>query len=378
MATREPRLTNHEPPRRRRHLLGLPVTCVVPHFLLLAAILLAAGCTTVPRERAEPAPGASTVMEEVDSLAFLAWQPPSFERNYRFGPDDVVEITIFQLLELNTSTTVTARISEEGYVALPILGNVMAQGLTTRELEREIASLLEEGFLVDPQVSVLVKEYRSRSVLVFGAVARPGIYRIRKNESTILDVLSQSGGATERAGDWLYVLRNRKEETASPRQSATEGKSEMANVPETETIQIDLRRLLQTGDQTLNIAIKHGDVINLPPAEQGYFFASGAVVKPGIYPLRREISVLQGLAVVGGLARRANPRNVQIIRGCGTPDEERITVNVAKLAQGKRDKDVFLQPGDLLVVSRQPLAGVGDFFERIFSFGVGATYNLAQ
>lgn len=319
-------------------------------------------------------------------MTFPAWQPPSFERNYRLGPGDVVEITIFQLLELNTSTTVTARVSEEGYVTLPLLGNVKAQGLTAQELERELARLLEEGYLVDPQVSVFVKEYRSRSVLVFGAVTRPGVYRLSKNESTVLDLLSQAGGIKPEAGDWLYVLRSKGSVAASvatnprPHESEAATKKTWVKMPETETIQIDLRRLLETADQSLNIAIKHGDVINVPLAEQGFFFASGAVMKPGIYPLRRKISVLQGLAVVGGLSRRANPRNVQIIRGSGTPQEKRIKVNVAELARGKKKKqeDIFLQPGDLLVVSRQPLAGTADFFERIFSFGVGASYNLAQ
>jgi len=348
---------------------------------LLVAILFVAGCTTAREERAELVYGAPFTVgqeEEVSAAVLTTWQAPSFERNYHLGPSDVIEISIFQLLQLNTNTTVTTPISEEGYVTLPLLGNVKAQGLTAQELEREIACLLEEGYLVDSQVSVVVKEHRSQSVLIFGAVARPGIYRLTKDENRVLDLLSQAGGVKPEAGDWLYVLRPGKEELARQPET-TEGKTAVVKMPETQTIQVDLRRLLETGDQSLNIAIKHGDVVNVPPAEQGFFFASGAVMKPGIYPLRRKISVLQGLAVVGGLSRRANPRNVQIIRGSGTPQEERIKVNVAELARGKKqEKEVFLQSGDLLVVYRQPLAGVADFFEHIFSLGVGASYNLAQ
>jgi len=364
---------------RKLYIFRPNVTRAMLLFLFVAAVFLVAGCAAARGKRQEGVTGTHGPKEQGDASATMleSWQPPSFERNYSLGPGDVVEITIFQLLELNTSTTVTTRISEEGYVTLPVLGSVMARELSARELEREIARLLERDYLVDPQVSVLIKEHRSRSVLVFGAVADPGIYRISSNESRVLGLLSQAGGIKPEAGDWLYVLR-RKEGMVSPRPLSAKEKAGVASRPETETIQIDLRRLLETGETRLNIVIKHGDVINVPAAEQGYFFASGAVMKPGIYPLRRQISVLQGLAVVGGFSRRANPRNVQIIRDSGTPQEERIKVNVAKLAQGKKEEDVFLQPGDLLIVSRAPLAGVADFFEHILSFGVGASYNLAQ
>jgi polysaccharide export outer membrane protein len=346
-------------------------------LLFIATTVLVAGCAAARGKREEGALAPSK--EEAASAGLLDdWQPPTFESNYRLGPGDVVEIAIFQLLELNTNTTVTLRISEEGYVTLPVLGNVRARELTAQELEREIAHLLEKGFLVDPQVSVMVKEYRSRSVLVFGAVGSPGIHRISQNESTVLSLLSQAGGVKSEAGDWLYVLRAREKETGNPHPK-NEGKAEAGNPSDSETTRIDLRRLLETGDQSLNIAIKHGDVINVPPAEQGYFFASGAVMKPGIYPLRGRISVLQGLAVAGGLARRANPRNVEIIRGSGTPREEKIILDISELSRGKKqDKDVCLWPGDLLVVHRVPLAATADFLERIFSFGVSATYDVSK
>ena len=91
---------------------------------------------------------------------------------YRVGPQDLIEISVFQVPELNR----TVRVNTTGQVSLPLIGTMQAGGLTIQELETAIAGKLEAKFLQNPQVSAFVKEYTSQRVTMEGAVMKPGIY----------------------------------------------------------------------------------------------------------------------------------------------------------------------------------------------------------
>src|SRR5712675_891428 len=99
-------------------------------------------------------------------------KPPDAE--YRLGAGDLIEIAVFGV----DSFRHTLRINASGVVKLPLLEPVMAAGLTPIELEQQLALLLSKDVIRNPQVSVFVKEYRSQSVYVLGAVRNPGQYQI--------------------------------------------------------------------------------------------------------------------------------------------------------------------------------------------------------
>ncbi len=99
------------------------------------------------------------------------------------------------------------RVSEQGEVMLPLLGNVRATGRTPRELQKEIEKRLGAKYLTDPQVNVSIREYKSKKVAVLGAVARPGVYRLTRHQSTLLQMLGLAGGPTEKAGRTLFLVR---------------------------------------------------------------------------------------------------------------------------------------------------------------------------
>jgi len=90
-------------------------------------------------------------------------------RDYRIGPEDLLEISVFEVDNLSR----TVRVSLKGNISLPLLGTLRVKGLTTGELEREIRDLLTEKYLQDPQVTVFIEEYRSQRVSVVGAVKHP-------------------------------------------------------------------------------------------------------------------------------------------------------------------------------------------------------------
>ncbi|WP_374605578.1 polysaccharide biosynthesis/export family protein [Arenimonas sp.] len=122
---------------------------------------------------------------------------------YRVGAQDLLEISVFQVEELNR----TVRVNSNGQITLPLVGMVQAGGKTVQELEAEIAGKLDESFLQNPQVSVFVTEFTSQRVTLEGAIKKPGIYPIT-GKTSLLQAIAQAEGVTELANlDGVVVFR---------------------------------------------------------------------------------------------------------------------------------------------------------------------------
>ncbi len=112
---------------------------------------------------------------------------------YRLGPADSVQVTIFRQPDMSGPFTIDG----QGFLALPLVGEFKAGGLTTRELEDQIEERLKKDqFLVSPQVNVELKTYRSFYVL--GEVNKPGSYEYRDG-ITLTNGVALAGGYTYRA-----------------------------------------------------------------------------------------------------------------------------------------------------------------------------------
>jgi len=85
---------------------------------------------------------------------------------YKIGPQDLLEIAVFGLDEMNK----TVRVSEDGNITLPLLGEIEVKDLTKSQLEQRLARLLEEKYLQNPQVTIFIREYQSKRVSILGAV----------------------------------------------------------------------------------------------------------------------------------------------------------------------------------------------------------------
>jgi len=112
---------------------------------------------------------------------------------FRLGPDDVLEVSVYQEKEL--STTVPVR--PDGKISIPLIGELPASGKTATELQKEIAQKYAQ-YITEPAVTVVVKEVNSPKVSVLGEVKNPGVYKI-KNRATVLDVIAMAGGWTDYA-----------------------------------------------------------------------------------------------------------------------------------------------------------------------------------
>jgi polysaccharide biosynthesis/export protein len=114
---------------------------------------------------------------------------PYSQRDYRIGPEDLLEIQVFGVDQL----TRTVRVNARGMISLPLVGNLELGGLTAQQAEALIVARLAESFLQDPQVSLFIKEYTSQRVTIEGAVNKPGVYPLR-GPTTLLQSLAVAGG----------------------------------------------------------------------------------------------------------------------------------------------------------------------------------------
>ena len=110
-------------------------------------------------------------------------------KDYRIGPEDLLEIQVFGVEQLSR----TVRVNSRGLVSLPLIGVIEVAGMTAQEAESSIAQKLSASYLQNPQVSLFIKEFTSQRVTIEGAVNKPGIYPLR-GPTTLLSTLALAGG----------------------------------------------------------------------------------------------------------------------------------------------------------------------------------------
>jgi polysaccharide export outer membrane protein len=281
------------------------------------------------------------------------------QRDYKIGPQDLLEISVFEVEKLNK----TVRVSSQGNVNLPLIGVLKVKGLTPEELEKEIRSLLAEKYLQDPHVNVLIKEFRNQQISVMGAVKNPGVFDVTGGK-TILDMLAIAGGLREDAGQLLFLLRSPREEEISQK-----GKREFDRRPE--TFVIDLEGLLVEGNLKLNVSLLHGDVINVPVS--GKVFVGGQVRSPGGFTRGKTMTLGQAIIQAGGLKFEARASETRLIRysekGTG---KEVLSFDVYAIQKGK-EKDPYLKDNDIIFVPSSVVKSLLGTVKDVFSasFGIG-------
>lgn len=254
-------------------------------------------------------------------------QPPE----YRVGVKDVLRITVFGQDDLTRSVTV----APDGTLPFPLIGAIPAAGLTAGQLETRLKELLGRDYLVDPQVSVSVQEYRSQRVFVLGEVDKPGAYPLT-GQVTLVDILSQAGGPGKAAGRQLLVIRGAK--TEGPSAPGASGST---------TIRVTLKRLLE-GDRAENVVLQSGDTIFIPKTTS--VFVLGEVVKPGAYTLEKDTSPLEAITLAGGLTDSAASSGVKLLRKRDAGAQETIELDLT--GADPRAREIFLAEGDTLLVPR--------------------------
>ncbi len=238
-----------------------------------------------------------------------------FTQEYRVGPKDLLEISVFGADELSR----TVRVSEDGKVSLPLLGEVLVDGLTKSELEKKLADLLGEKYVQNPQVTVFIREYQSKRVSVLGAVEKPGPYQLLGRQ-TLMQIVSEAGGLTRDAGSDIIIIRQLPDGTST-------------------SLRISIDDLFLKGDAKLNVPLEAGDIVNIPVDKLVAVYVFGQVKNPGALQVKKSAmpTLLQAIAQAGGFTDRAARGGVVIKRKDETGKEKEIKVNARSILNNKTE-----------------------------------------
>ena len=224
-------------------------------------------------------------------------------QDYILGPRDVLKITVYDHKDLETKV----RVSEDGNITFPLLGEIPVAGLTVQKLERKITALLTNGYIVNPHVSVFVEEFRV-VVYVTGEVKNPGSYPFGDG-MTVIRAITLAGGLTDKAAEGKITVRRK-----------GEGPKEV-------TLPVGM------GDP-----VRPDDVLQV--SEKRWVYVTGEVKKPGSYLYDDQMTILKAITLAGGLTDKAAPGRTQIIR---KTDGKETTIRV-KMEESTQPEDVIVVP----------------------------------
>lgn len=227
--------------------------------------------------------------------------------DYVLGADDALRIMVYGYDDLKTET----RVSTDGRISFPLVGEVSVAGKTTFEVEHELARLLKSGgFIIDPQVTVMVTEYKSQQISILGQVQKPGRYGL-ESANTLVDVIAMAGGVTEQ-GDERAVIAHRNSGSVTKQE-------------------VNLRELLEMSKKTELLPVQQGDIIYVPKAPMFYIY--GEVQRPGSYRIEPKLTVAQALSLGGGLTTRGTERGIIVKRTTEKAGVQNIEVKLTDLIQ---------------------------------------------
>lgn len=221
---------------------------------------------------------------------------PAAAQDVDLKPGDVVRVSVYGQDDLET----TVRISQDGNISFPLIGEVSLQGLSVRAAEQRLEQRLAGGqFVTNPQVTIFVEERFSTTgelVTVLGAVNRPGRFEVsslsNEGAESVVGVLAMAGGVSENAADYILLAKNDSGGSAN--------------------LRIDLNALIRAGDLSHNHPVAGGDILLVPRME--VVFVYGAVASPGRFRLEPGMTVRQAISVSGGLTERGTEKGLSVRR----------------------------------------------------------------
>ncbi len=379
--------------------LGALVGCLVPTALQVLLVLA-------------PSSSAQQVVLETpqqvnDRIRSLSASARVMPHDYIIGNGDLLELEVFDVKELSR----LVRVSQTGSIGIPLVPvRLHVAGLTEVQAEQKISEVLESNGLVShAEVSLTVKERKSKPITVVGAVGHAMVYQADR-PVTLLEVLAEAGGVANDAGDTVIVNRPTQETPSDPSEppaigpedpataatskgpahegspqqtasSTTAVSNASANPPApvdpprlNNTITINLSELMESGDATNNIILQAGDIVTVP--HSGIVYVLGAVSRPGGFVLandRGQLTTLKILALAGGLSPTAKRDHAVIVRKDNQGQQHEVAVDLKKVME-RQAEDVQLQPSDILYV---PNSAGRQAMVRALEFGIALGSGVA-
>ena len=306
--------------------------------------------------------------------------------DYRIGPRDVLEIEVEDAPELSGVFEVNSR----GTIPMRYLKVVAVEGKTSEEVAKLIADGLRGAYLKDPQVSISIKEYNSKSFFIQGSVRTPGVYRM-ESRASLFKLINLAGGLADNHGSIAFIVRELKPGAATKAATEPAGQPAAAIAASTPRAAVDSTVQqtsaagsspadaagghpkaegledyemtpvniagLQSGHLEQNVMLRPGDLVIIPKGDT--FFIAGEVIQPGEYALKPGTSVRQAISLARGFQFKASKGNCKIFRqDLATGQMKEISVDAGAIMDGKKP-DIPLMAADILQVPGSRARSIG-------------------
>jgi polysaccharide export outer membrane protein len=312
-----------------------------------------------PQTQAIPRPQSAQPAPQAAPQAQPRMPEEAASADYQIGPQDILRVTVYGHEDL----TQTVLVQPDGTFTFPLIGRVKASDNTPAELEKKIVTLLAKGFIRNPQVTVVVQEFRSKTVYVVGEVQRPGPYPLA-GHTMLVEVLAKAG-PTPNAGAEVVIVRPPKGSAvngpilptevvgtdgggktaagggaaAMPATASSTAASGAPSSPQAQVFRVAVGQI-QEGHLDQNIALEPNDTVFVPQAPK--VFVTGEVRNAGAYGWFPGLTARQLISLAGGLTPDGSDGRLKVVR----------QVNGQSKEQGIK-LDAAIQPGDTLVVRRR-------------------------
>jgi polysaccharide biosynthesis/export protein len=339
-------------------------------LLIMAFSLTAlAACTGIsPRPPEAPGPAADFQVaappraQSFASPEMIQSVTPRSPYRYQLGPGDILDVAVWKRPEVSADNIV---IGPDGTVAVPRIGIVDVRNRSLEQVQAEITTRLAVLY-EKPEVTVTIRQFHNNKAFVLGRVAKPGVVNF-PGEGTLLEALALAGG-----------LPFHGKETFLTKCAIIRGRDTV--------IWIDLMDLLNNGNMALNARIRNNDVIFIPEAEDETAFVMGEVATPGPVQLKRGLSLVKAVMLVGGLTADANPEKVYILRQYGDEGEVRQVDLRHMLERGDFSDNYALRPNDIVFVGPTGMRQFNYALEQLLpalrvlnlTTGTGEAFGLMQ
>ncbi len=286
----------------------LPTAAASVAFVVLAALATVAHAQAPTARLAVVAPSTAQPVAAQPAPAPAPQEQAARASLEAVGAGDMLRINVFRNPDLATE----ARVTEQGTILFPLIGDVPVTGLTPQQVGSRIAEQLRAGkFVVNPEVSVSLFQVNSRQVSVLGNVNKPGRYPIDAMNSKLTDFLAAAGGVAGPGSDIVTIVSSR------------DGQSTKTDV--------DLAQMFRAGNLANNVTLQANDTLFVHRAPMVYVY--GEVQKSGAYRLEPNMTVMQAIAMGGGLTVRGTERGVRIHRRTDSGAVKKIDVSLTDAVQ---------------------------------------------
>jgi len=313
--------------------------------------------------------GAISLKVDADSLI----RAKTHTGHYCVVPGDLLLLEMPTLLRVNTADIAkwfdpstrqntlepyAYRVADDGTITLPMIDRIQVAGKTVTQIEALIVQTFYPKYVKQlPSVVCSVKEYQTQHVSVVGGVAKPGIYELKGNETSLVAALMKSGGITEegasvitiRHAESLDVNLLPNENADDPNSNWIIGESQTPSVRQ-KTLVLPVRNL---NVPFTDVPLYDGDMVEVSKLDPEVFTVLGLAVSPGAFPYPPDatFTLAQALAFAGGTDPGLSPPYVTIYRQDNDGQVVSAVFGIDKRSMAKAAR-IKIKPGDVISVDQ--------------------------